>query len=149
DQTDTRTGEPGSLVATARSELVVERLRITAKAQRIEQGISRRIEGEPITRIGAVDSIPPITFADDIADVDRILPGCGRAESVIEIVDGEDVAHADPIVFLQLLLDVGVRANRSFAVAWRTIGVGSMAVEQVVNLDAEHDRQLALADYAG
>jgi hypothetical protein len=70
-----------------------------------------------------------------LTDSDRILPGRGGAEGVVEVVDRKDVADA-------FLVD---RAHRGMEVEGRG-AAGLLAVEEVVDLDPQNDGELAAAD---
>src|SRR5262245_53247627 len=115
------------------------------------------VEPEAVVRRAAVLGRVVLTLAHHVADVDGILPCRRTAKGVVKIVDGEDVTHAHVMVALDLLLDEFGRTRRDGGRRlhrrlegehrrfMRPARVGSqVTVEQVVDLDAENDRELAV-----
>jgi len=95
----------------------------------------REVEAQAVAKPVAVIELPEAALHDRLPEVDDALPGRGAAEGVVEVVDREDVADAH----LEVLVDGRLHVLR-------VAGTDLFASKEVVDLDAEDDRELPCLD---
>jgi len=98
----------------------------------------------PLPSVRAVIGLPELAGVPPVAEVQHeAVEDAVAAEGVVELVNREHLAHAEVVETLQLRVDVGLAAVGPLEAA---LEVGQLAVEEVGDLDAQDDRELAVID---